>query len=52
MAFTTRPELRGDFGMVASTHWLASGVGEGSPQCGHASTIRSGPRLMAGRERA
>ncbi len=25
--FTTRPELRGDFGMVASTHWLASGVG-------------------------
>ncbi len=26
-AFTTRPELRGTFGMVASTHWLASGVG-------------------------
>lgn len=25
--FTTRPELRGDLGMVASTHWLASGVG-------------------------
>ena len=25
--FTTRPELRGDFGMVASTHWLASAVG-------------------------
>ena len=25
--FTTRPELRGTFGMVASTHWLASGVG-------------------------
>lgn len=24
---TTRPELRGTFGMVASTHWLASGVG-------------------------
>ena len=23
-AFTTRPELRGTFGMVASTHWLAS----------------------------
>ena len=22
--FTTRPELRGTFGMVASTHWLAS----------------------------
>jgi gamma-glutamyltranspeptidase / glutathione hydrolase len=25
--FTTRPELRGTFGMVASTHWLASAVG-------------------------
>ena len=25
--FTTRPELRGSFGAVASTHWLASGVG-------------------------
>ena len=25
--FTTRPELRGTFGMVASTHWLASGAG-------------------------
>jgi gamma-glutamyltranspeptidase/glutathione hydrolase len=23
----TRPELRGSFGMVASTHWLASGAG-------------------------
>ena len=26
-AFTTRPELVGSFGMVASTHWLASAVG-------------------------
>src|ERR671912_2014672 len=26
MSFTTRPELRGTFGMVASTHWLASGA--------------------------
>jgi gamma-glutamyltranspeptidase/glutathione hydrolase len=25
--FTTRPELRGSFGAVASTHWLASAVG-------------------------
>jgi gamma-glutamyltranspeptidase/glutathione hydrolase len=25
--FTTRPELVGDHGMVASTHWLASAVG-------------------------
>ncbi|MBV9821428.1 MAG: gamma-glutamyltransferase, partial [Actinobacteria bacterium] len=24
---TTRPELRGSFGMVASTHWLASAAG-------------------------
>lgn len=24
---TTRPELTGDFGMIASTHWLASAVG-------------------------
>ncbi|HET6813416.1 MAG TPA: gamma-glutamyltransferase, partial [Actinomycetota bacterium] len=23
----TRPELRGSFGMVSSTHWLASGAG-------------------------
>ncbi len=27
MSFTTRPELRGAFGMVASTHWLASAAG-------------------------
>ncbi|HUP31974.1 MAG TPA: gamma-glutamyltransferase family protein [Gaiellaceae bacterium] len=27
MSFTTRPELRGTFGMVASTHWLASTAG-------------------------
>lgn len=26
--FTTRPDLRGSFGMVASTHWLASSVGQ------------------------
>src|SRR5438874_2310466 len=25
--FTTRPELRGRFGMVATTHWLASAAG-------------------------
>lgn len=25
--FTTRPEIVGDFGVVASTHWIASGVG-------------------------
>src|SRR6478609_4440566 len=27
MTFTTRPELSGPFGMVASTHWLASAAG-------------------------
>jgi gamma-glutamyltranspeptidase / glutathione hydrolase len=27
MSFTTRPELRGSFGAVASTHWLASSTG-------------------------
>src|SRR5512133_3232838 len=27
MTFTTRPELRGTFGMVATTHWLASQTG-------------------------
>ena len=27
--FTTRPELRGTFGMVASTHWLGSATGFG-----------------------
>ncbi|MCW2493377.1 MAG: gamma-glutamyltransferase [Frankiales bacterium] len=27
LPMTTRPELSGDFGMVASTHWLASSVG-------------------------
>lgn len=25
--FTTRPELAGTYGMVASTHWLASAAG-------------------------
>jgi gamma-glutamyltranspeptidase/glutathione hydrolase len=27
VSFTTRPELRGTFGAVASTHWLASSAG-------------------------
>jgi gamma-glutamyltranspeptidase/glutathione hydrolase len=27
MRFTTRPEISGSFGMVASTHWLASAAG-------------------------
>ena len=28
-SFTTRPEIRGTFGAVASTHWIASAVGFG-----------------------
>lgn len=35
MQFTTRPELRGTFGMVSSTHWLAS-------QCGMSVLERGG----------
>ena len=27
MTFTTRPEILGTFGVVASTHWIASAVG-------------------------
>ena len=27
--FTTRPDIRGTFGAVSSTHWLASAVGFG-----------------------
>ncbi|MGH3066207.1 MAG: gamma-glutamyltransferase family protein, partial [Gaiellaceae bacterium] len=34
MLFTTRPELRGTFGMVASTHWLASQTGMAVLECG------------------
>ena len=29
MRFTTRPEIQGTFGVCASTHWIASGVGMG-----------------------
>ena len=27
MRFTTRPELTGTFGMVTSTHWIATAAG-------------------------
>jgi len=27
--FTTRPEIQGTFGVVASTHWIATAVGMG-----------------------
>ncbi len=29
MTFTTRPEIRGTFGVVTSTHWIASATGMG-----------------------
>ncbi|SCX58386.1 gamma-glutamyltransferase 2. Threonine peptidase. MEROPS family T03 [Klenkia marina] len=32
--FTTRPELAGTFGMVASTHWLASSAGMATLEAG------------------
>src|SRR5947207_1107764 len=32
--FTTRPELRGTFGVVASTHWIASTVGMSMAELG------------------
>lgn len=35
MTFTTRPELRGTFGAVSSTHWLASTVGMSILEKGH-----------------
>jgi gamma-glutamyltranspeptidase / glutathione hydrolase len=35
MSFTTRPELRGTFGAVSSTHWLASSVGMSMLEKGH-----------------
>ncbi|MEM9431488.1 MAG: gamma-glutamyltransferase, partial [Pseudomonadota bacterium] len=27
MSFTTRPEIKGTFGVATSTHWIASAVG-------------------------
>lgn len=33
-SFTTRPEIRGTFGAVTSTHWIASAVGFGILECG------------------
>jgi gamma-glutamyltranspeptidase/glutathione hydrolase len=35
MTFTTRPELRGTFGAVSSTHWLSSAVGMSMLEKGH-----------------
>lgn len=33
-AFTTRPEIRGRFGVVASTHWIGTAVGMGALERG------------------
>ena len=33
-AFTTRPEIDGTFGVVASTHWIATAVGMGTLEKG------------------
>ena len=43
--FTTRPDLRGTFGMVASTHWLATAVGM---RCSRPAATRSTRRSAAG----
>lgn len=34
MSFTTGPELFGNVGMVATTHWLASATGMGALERG------------------
>ena len=39
--FTTRPELKGTFGMVASTHWIASAVGMKLLEAGGTATAGS-----------
>ncbi|WP_419183550.1 hypothetical protein [Serinibacter arcticus] len=42
-AFTTRPDLLGTHGMVASTHWLASASGMAVLEAG---ATRSTPRSL------
>ena len=58
VSFTTRPELSGTFGMVASTHWLASASGmavleraatPSTPRWPPASCSRSSSRTSTGR---
>ena len=44
--FTTRPEIRGTFGVVATTHWLASAVGDERPR--KAAATRSTRRSLPG----
>ena len=42
--FTTRPEIDGTFGVVSSTHWIATAVGMGTlERGGNAFDARSPP---------
>ena len=40
MSFTTRPELSGTFGMVTSTHWLATAAGMKMLEAGGSDLLR------------
>ena len=53
MTFTTRPTLQGTFGMVSSTHWLASQAAMGDPRTRRQRLRRGGHRrLRPARRRA
>ena len=43
-AFTTRPEILGTFGVVASTHWLASATGMAILEKGGNASMPRSPR--------
>ena len=43
--FTTRPEIEGTFGVVASTHWIATAVGMGVLERG-AARLSESTRLV------
>ena len=51
--FTTRPEIEGTFGVVTSTHWIATAVGMGMlERGGNAFDAGGGHRLHAAGGRA